>query len=240
CSSSFGTTPSGGCETQEEWGYAVHAHSFVGGAHLEVRVGNSVQYGIKIYGGGEQVAGDEADAYYTVPRYFKESPAPTSFIKSVKFTNIVWETYGSYNSPYMFMGLWDTVDHHWVQYTTHNSGNEQGFNDPAWAPEYTNLAPETHVKAAQVSLVDTESTGSGAYGQIRVGGASVQLGDNDAPETPIQSNLSLAWVNKTASPISFKATDTGLGVYALNASTEEVDGNGNPLHSWRVQNGCVG
>jgi tripartite motif-containing protein 71 len=238
CSSSFGTTPSGSCGQQEEWGYKILEHYWGGLPHLIVRT-YTAQPGIHIYAERQQEAGNNATAFYTVPRYFKESPAPTSFIKSVKFTNIVWETRGSYWSPYLFVGLWDTVDSHWVQSYSHNSGNEQGFNDPAWAPEFTNSAPETHVKAAQVSLMDTESTPD-SYAHVWVGGASVQLGDIEAPETPIQSSLSSAWVDKIASPIFFKDTDSGLGVYAVSADTQEVDAYKKPLHSWRVANGCVG
>jgi len=243
CSSSFGTTPPGDCAHQEEWGLSKIEKAWGGLWHLEAESGaNGVQHGVHVRARNQQEAGNYAKAFYSVPRYFKETPAPTSYIKSLKFSDVDWEALGTSLSPYLFMGIWDSSDSHWVSYFTHTGQVEHGIHDHAFVYEFINESaehmPDTHAKAAQISINATEATAN-SNAHVYVGAATVELGDSESPTGPVTGSQT-QWVNQTAPPLSFSATDTGLGVYAIKAITEEKAQDGSPLHTWKALNGCVG
>jgi sugar lactone lactonase YvrE len=243
CSSSFGTTPPGDCAHQEEWGYKVIEHPWGGLPHLGVRVGNSVEHGIRIYAEGQQEAGNNATVFYTVPRYFKETPAPTSFIKSLQLSEVTWQAQGQFASPSLFMGIWDSSIPSWVQYYTQSGQTGHGLNNTAFVYNFLDQFPseqklDKEAKAAEVSISATESTASSSA-SVKVGAATVELGDEAPPKAP-ETVPQTQWVNQSAPPIGFTAADYGLGVYSIKASTEEVGQDGSPLHTWKALNGCVG
>jgi streptogramin lyase len=246
CSNSFQQESFYSCNNREEWGYEVFTHYGLSPAHMQA--GNhefsvASAPGIAVKAELAQTAGDHADVLYTVPRYFTESPAPTSYIKSLKLSGMDWRAYGQYGSPSLFMGIWDSSNPHWVSSYTHTGQVEHGVHEPAFVYEFTNSdptthEPDTHAKAAEVTIRATEST-SQSNAEVYVGAATVELGDTESPSGPVTS-VQNQWGNQTASPLSFTASDTGLGVYAVSAATEEVDSKGKPLHTWTAKYGCIG
>lgn len=237
CSSSTGSEPGGSCNNREEWGYDVFVNNWGGLPHLRVDNGwGPAQPGIFVTAEQQQRAGDHAAVIYTVPRYFKESPPPTSYIKQLNVSNVTWQALGASASPYLFMGIWDYVNQGWIKYFSHTGQVEHGINDPAFVYEFKNEQPNKNGKVAQVGIWATEAS-AGSNARVYAGSASVELGDSDAPQAPAPSGQS-AWSDKAAVPVSFTASDTGLGVYAINVST----GPNNPAgaFTWKQKQGCVG
>jgi len=240
CSNSFQQESSYSCNKREEWGYEEVTH-WASPMHMQAsnhEFSIASPPGIAAKAQLEQAAGDHATVLYTVPRYFKESPAPTSYIKSLKLSDMDWKAYGQYASPYLFMGIWDSASPHWVSYYTHTGQVEHGVHEPVFVYEFNNSGPDTNAKAAEVSINATESTPQSSA-EVYVGAATVELGDNEAPGGPVTATQT-QWVNQNAPPLSFTASDTGLGVYTVSAATEEVDSTGKPLHTWTAKYGCVG
>jgi sugar lactone lactonase YvrE len=230
-----------GCNKGEEWSQEIFTHYGAPPYHMDA--GNheftiASAPGIAAKAQLEQTAGDHATVLYTVPRYFKESPAPTSYIEKLLLTNMDWDAFGKYPSPYLFMGIWDSAGSNWVSYYTHTGQTEHGVHESNFVYEFNNAAPNSNAKAAEVSINATENT-SASGSEIYVGAATVVLGDRDVPQAPVPT-AQTQWVNQSAPPLSFTATDTGLGVYAISANTEETDSTGKPLHIWKALNGCSG
>jgi sugar lactone lactonase YvrE len=239
CSNSFQQESFSSCNNREEWGYEVLEYPWGGAPHLTTGNGwGPAQPGIFVHAEGAQRSGDHASVIYTVPRYFKESPAPTSFIKSLKLSDVTWQALGQYASPYLFMGIWNPTSSSWVSYYSHTGQVEHGLNDPAFAYEFPNPGPNTNAKVASVGIFDTESTAS-SNATAYVGAATVELGDTGAPSGPIPTPQT-QWVNQSAPPLAFTASDTGLGVYAITAGTEQLNSAGQPVRSWKASNGCIG
>jgi streptogramin lyase len=245
CSNSFKEENPSSCNNREEWGYEVVEYPWGGLPHLKTANNwGPSQPGIYVHAEGQQRSGDHATVLYTVPRYFKESPAPTSYIKDLKLSDVTWQALGQYASPYLFMGIWDASKPGWVSYFSHTGQVEHGLNEPAFVYNFPNEIEgthgeiDTHAKAAEVGIYDTEAS-AGSNATAYVGAATVELGDTDAPSAPVPT-IQTKWVNQSAPPLAFTASDTGLGVYAITAATEEVDSQGHPLHSWKDLNGCVG
>jgi sugar lactone lactonase YvrE len=245
CSNSFKEENPSSCNNREEWGYETVEYPWGGLPHLKTANNwGPAQPGIYVHAEGQQRSGDHATVLYTVPRYFKESPAPTSYIKDVKLSDVTWQALGQYASPYLFMGLWDATKPGWVNYFSHTGQVEHGINEPAFVYDFSNQMPppakepDTHVKAAEVGIFDTEAS-AGSNATAYVGAATVELADTDAPTQPT-APIQTKWVNQTAPPLAFSASDSGLGVYAISASTEELNNSGQPLHTWKVLSGCVG
>ena len=237
CSSSTGYEPGGSCEKREEWGYDVLVYPWGGPLHL--RASNNwgpAQPGIFVTAEGQQRAGDHAAVIYTVPRYFKESPPPTSFIKKLNVSNVTWQALGASASPYLYMGIWDYVNQGWIQFFSHTGQVEHGINDPAHIYEFENGQPNKNGKVAQVGIWATAAS-AGSNSRVYAGSAAVELGDTDVPQTPVPSGQS-AWGDKAAVPVSFTASDSGLGVYAMNVSTGPNNPSG--AYTWKQKQGCVG
>ncbi|MGN6274862.1 MAG: hypothetical protein ACTHNP_02900 [Solirubrobacterales bacterium] len=245
CSNSFKEESSSSCNNREEWGYEVLEYPWGGLPHLSVGNGWSPsQPGIYVHAEGQQRAGDHATVLYTVPRYFKESPAPSSYIKDLKLSDVTWQALGQYPSPYLFMGLWDSRAKVWVSAAPHTGQAGHGLSNTSFVYDSPNeiagsngeIDPEA--KAAEVGIYDTEASAS-SNATAYVGAATVELGDRVAPSAPTNPPQT-KWVNQTAPPLAFTTSDTGLGVYAITAGTEELNSSGQPLHTWKALNGCVG
>ena len=240
CSSSTTWQPSEtSCSNREEWGYEVSSHY---ASHLEIRTFYE-DFGIVIEAREAQTLNDHATVVYTVPRYFKEAPHPTSFIKSLQLSNVKWQAQGPSPSPYLLMGIWDSQIPGWVQVATESGQIGHGFYNPSFVYNFAGKFPgateyDREAKVAAVSVNATETT-SASSARVNVGAASVELGDEGAPKPP-EAISQTQWVNQTAPPINFTTADYGLGVYAVTASTEEVNGEGKPLHTWKAARGCVG
>ncbi|HWC49103.1 MAG TPA: NHL repeat-containing protein [Solirubrobacterales bacterium] len=246
CSNSFQQESFYSCNNREEWGYEVFTHYGLSPAHMQA--GNhefsiASPPGIAIKAELAQTAGDHATVLYTVPRYFKDSTPPTSFIKSLKLTDVKWRAQGESASPYLFMGIWDSTIPGWVNYYTESGHTGHGLSNTEYLynfeDKFTGASVFDHeAKAAEVSVNATENTAQ-SNAEVYVGAATVELGDEGAPKPP-QPVPQTQWVNQSAPAIAFTATDYGLGAYSISASTEEVDSKGKPLHTWTARNGCVG
>jgi NHL repeat-containing protein len=237
CRNSFKEESSYSCNKREEWGYETLVYDWGGFPHLEARNSWGVYPGIFIHAQGQQRAGDHANVIYTVPRYFKETPVPTSYIKSLKLSDVTWTALGPSASPYLFMGIWNSSAPSWITYFSHTGQSGHGINEPAHVYEFSNPT-DVEGKTAEVGIFDTEATAS-SNASVYVGAAAVELGDQGPPKAPIPVPQT-KWVNQSASPLEFTSSDSGLGLYAMSAGTSEVNGAGAPLHSWKALNGCVG
>jgi tripartite motif-containing protein 71 len=234
------------CNNREEWGYETVTHYGLSPAHMEA--GNhefsvASPPGIAVKAQLAQTTGDHATVLYTVPRYFKESPAPTSFIKSLKLSGVSWRAMGQFASPHLFMGIWDPTIPSWVQYYTQSGQTGHGLNNTGFIYNFEAKFGgasqfDREAKAAEIRIDATEST-SGSSAEVYVGAATVELGDEGPPKPPVPVPRT-QWVHQSAPPITFTASDYGLGVYAVTASGEEVNGEGKPLYTWKANAGCIG
>ncbi|HSS41384.1 MAG TPA: NHL repeat-containing protein [Solirubrobacterales bacterium] len=245
CSNSIKAEQFNQCNNREEWGYDVVTTGSNGQTPLHMQVDNYDQYtpGITIKAHGSQNAGDHGTVLYTVPRYFKENPRPRSFIKSLKLTNVTWEANSPGASPYLFMGIWDSTIPGWVRAYQESSQTGHGNKNTAFIYNFEDKFTggteyDREAKAAQITVNATQTTGE-SLAKVYVGAATVELGDEEVPRAP-EPTPQTQWVNQSAPPIAFTAVDYGLGVYAVSASTEAVDAQGNPVKTWKAAGGCIG
>jgi hypothetical protein len=210
---------------------------------------NYGEKGLDVEAYGEHIAGDHSYWLYTVPRYFKdyENPKiherPTSYIAHMNLWDVVWRALSPYNSPYMYMGLWDSFANNWVAgYYSHESLAGHGLTDMSWQYQFANEnaqhEPDTHAKVANVGIYATE-TRPNSEAELYVGAATVELGDREAPKPPTAPPPT-SWVNQAPVSIAVAGEDTGLGVSSIRASTEQLDSSGKPLHTWIASYGCTG
>jgi streptogramin lyase len=242
CSDSFEAQVENHCNNREEWG--IYAGGF-GSGSMSLN-GQFWGYsslisqgtpGLFIKSHGTLNTGAEGAWIYTVPRYFTEleenGTQPTSFISHMTLSRLLWQAQSEHPSPYVFAGLWDTVHGGWASYYSHEGLVEHGLNDLGWHYEFPNPNANADVKAGMLSIQATESQPN-SNTDVYVGAATVELADKDAPGFGSISGPS-QWVDQSVQPIDFMASDSGLGVFALNASI------GSPTQSsWKTQYGCVG
>ncbi|MGC1853655.1 MAG: 6-bladed beta-propeller [Solirubrobacterales bacterium] len=243
CNSSFGTPTDSSCMTREEWGHLV---SYPAYPPADIRLRNQFlgsgpppkwTTGIFIESNGALRVGDAAGMIYTVPRYYtdqeKYGSMPTSFISRMTLWNLKWNALSASLSPYLLAGIWDSIKPGWVSYYTHEGLSGHGLTNMAYQYQFNNPQPNTDVKAGYVGIQGTE-TGPSQNTDVYVGSASIELADNGIPGIGSLSGPG-HWVNQTASPISFAASDSGLGVQSLTV-TDQVS----PPHSWKTSYGCIG
>jgi sugar lactone lactonase YvrE len=194
--------------------------------------------GLYVVANGSEKAGTQGSWNYTVPRYFSDYNAygtrPTSFISNMTLSNLVWRTWGSYPSPYLWSALWDP-NSGFVSFLSHEGGDGHSLTDMSWQYQFANPNANTNVKIAVVGVHATEAS-SGSGQRLYVGTATMELSEtaNDVPGFGSVSGPS-QWVDQTASPISFTASDSGLGIYAITVKDEQ-----SPQHSWKTSYGCTG
>lgn len=244
--------PSFSCTNREEWGYdwVENDGSLPFGVHVSNQAysaADPVPYGTtgivldsSRNSSGMLTAGDRGSTIYTVPRYFtdqtKYGSRPTSFISHMTLWNLDWNAWSSSMSPYLFAGIWDPFKPGWVSYYSHEGLSGHSVHDMSWKYQFNNSAPNTNAKVGYVSIQAT-STGPSQNTEAYVGSASLELNDKDIPGFGSIAGPS-QWVNQTALPISFTASDSGLGMYAFTV-TEGVETEGN-FHSWKTLHGCKG
>jgi streptogramin lyase len=255
CNSSHEPTTWNPCNRREEWGYeheekapvnvAIY-NQFWGTAPLYVPQGTP---GIYIRTSGDMTAGDRGATIYTVPRFFKDlddfEEAPKSYIASMTLSKLLWQAYSSGPSPYLFAGLWDSTKPGWTSYYSHQGGVEHGLNNMAWPYKFGNdtdpgpgVEPNKNVKVGAVQIQATE-TRSQSNTSVYVGAAAVELGDQEVPQSPVPGGVT-PWSHQTLVPIGFTAQDKGLGVFAIEASTQYPGANGKPSGSWKASRNCKG
>lgn len=180
--------------------------------------------------------GDHAAWIYTVPRYFTDSPKPTSFISHMTLSGLTWWANSTQMSPYLKAGLWDIAKKEWVSLLSHEGLKEHSLTDTGFVYNFNNASANTEVKVGSIGLWAMESVNTYDPASIRATVATVELAEaeKDVPGfAPVGGPT--GWVNQTASPFDFSVTDTGLGVYAVTISGE---GKGAP--SWKTKYGCTG
>jgi DNA-binding beta-propeller fold protein YncE len=240
CNSSTKTTESNNCMQGEEWRYK-YGNPFTmgrfrlenqnfGGAWRPVPLGTP---GIFIESSGALTAGERGAMDYTVPRYFTDQEQygtlPSSYISSMTLSRLDWNAHSSTMSPYMSAGIWDINNAGWIQYYTHEGLNGHGLTDMNFQYTFNNPG-NSGGKLAAVTVNATQSTASGNT-ELYVGYASIQLADTIAPSAgPVTAPTQ--WVNGTATPIAYAASDSGLGAHSLAASLTP--------NSWKTLRGCTG
>jgi tripartite motif-containing protein 71 len=250
CNSSFTTSSTSfSCNTNEEWSYE-HIENDgtlpLGIETLNRSYSMSVPVpqgtpGIFIRSSGNLIAGDKGSINYTVPRYFtdyeKYGSAPTSFISKMRLWNLDWNAFSSYSSPYVVAGLWDSLNGSSVSYFSHEGRIGHGLSDMSWEYVFPNSNQNTNVKIGYVSVQATE-TKPNQNTDLYVGSASIELADNRAPGIGQVGGPSI-WIDQTALPLSFTASDSGLGIHTVTATVPGAVG-GQSLASWKTIHGCIG
>ncbi|HEU4678690.1 MAG TPA: NHL repeat-containing protein, partial [Terrimicrobiaceae bacterium] len=172
--------------------------------------------------------GSQANWNYYVPRYFSdfENPAvaerPTTFIRNMTLSQVYFlieEGAPVHAHPYMLVGLWDGNKGQFASLGTRDGtqGQYNGVNIPLPNPgEYTN------VKNGGIALATSEST---TYPrQAFVGGAWVELSDNDSPASEEVGSVP-EWLSTNAgAPIIYKFTDPGIGVHNVRLEYTRATG----------------
>jgi streptogramin lyase len=250
CNSSYKEETSSSCNDHEEWSYEVLNPGGVSPPPIQVYRENLSIWvpvpqgtpGIFIRSSGTATVGSKGSINYTVPRFFADQSyygvRPTSFISKMRLWNVDWNALSSHLSPYLVMGLWDVAHGSPVSYYSHEGLTGHSLSDMSWEYIFPNPTENTGAKVAYVNIQATE-TQPNQNADLYVGAASLQLGDKDVPQELI-APAQLKWVNESAPPLQFTAVDSGLGVFAISASTEELGTNGQPLYTWKAANGCIG
>lgn len=193
---------------------------------------------------GSVTPGSQVNFNYHVPRYFSDlqNPAiaepPASYIRSITFDRVRWwienESAPYANDPFFVLGLYDRVNNWWVSYGVH-TGSEGKYLNPMGPFPYQNPNENTNVKWGGATLATSESVSRARH--LLIGQAAVEVTDNNDPGVA-WANGPAKWQNNTATePITWKATDTGLGVYAVVASMHKSNGE---LVQAQQNVGCFG
>lgn len=174
---------------------------------------------------GAVAFGSQANWNYFVPRYFTDYQSleerPTSFIRSMTFSQVYYileESAPIHGSPSLVVGLWDGKIGKWQWEASHN-GTQGAYNGVSFS--MTNPAEIVDVKNGGIALMAYETTSYPR--QAFVGQATVEVADNDLPNYGYHLNPD-GWMNAVPLPITYAATDKGLGVYALSVTQPNAAG----------------
>jgi sugar lactone lactonase YvrE len=242
CNSSHEFIASNSCNNREEWGYEHIENNSPPLIRLDNRAYGSFPPvpqgtpGLFIETNGSLSAGDRGTMNYTVPRFFSDQEKygvmPTSFIQAIKLSNLDWNAFSGSLSPYMSAGIWDTINGGWISYYTHEGLTGHGLTDMNFQYHFANPG-NSNGKVAAVTVNATESKPN-QNTELYVGNASIELADNITPTAGPISGPS-EWVDQTAAPITFTASDSGLGAQSLVLTDQAV-----PPHVWKTSRGCIG
>jgi hypothetical protein len=165
---------------------------------------------------GAVPAGTQTNWNYYVPRYWQETPKPTSYITAMWLSDLVFLTNNNYEAnPYFVQGLWDGTTEWWRSEQT-MSGTSGERTDYSIVYSFYNESPlDEHVKAAGISLVTLEGEASAKYRTAYVGMATIALGDHEAPKWATAGET--PWVNAGPASLPFRVADSGLGVQRVKA-----------------------
>ena len=180
--------------------------------------------------------GEHAAWIYTVPRYFKDSEKPTSFISNFTLTGLTQWANSPYHDPYLEAGIWDVYKGEWGSPIIYHEGlAEHSLNDANWEYKMPNSNGNVNDKIASVGLWATQDTPNGP-GNVKVTSAIVELAEPTDPTKNKPTWGSIyppeVWMNQSALPVEFSVVDTGLGVQTL------LTGNG--TENWTTSYGCIG
>lgn len=173
---------------------------------------------------GAVPAGSQANWNYYVPRYWQETPKPTSYITAMWLSDTVFFNNNNYEAnPYFVQGLWDGTQEWWRSEQTFSGVSGERPNYELVYPFYNESPLDEHVKAAGIALIALEAEASAKYRTGYVGMATIALGDHDAPKW-VGPGESSSWTNAGPASLHFKVGDSGLGVQRVTA--KEVTGTG--------------
>jgi hypothetical protein len=209
-----------------------------------------VQYndsGLYVFGGGsgskiEPIpSGVRAAWIYAVPRYFSDKEhygsAPETYISHLTLSRLLFHAFGvpPIHSPYMELGI-ITPGGTWLSNTSMESSYGHDLEDMSHLYEFGN-ASNPEGKIASAGLWSFEPVPNNGDAGLFVGAATVELSEPAGSVPKFGSPLAgpTQWVNQEARPITFTASDSGLGVYAVTVSDEQAT-----PHSWKTAYGCVG
>jgi len=176
-------------------------------------------------GSGSVAPGSLSNWTYQVPRWSSDwaqyNAAPTSFVSSMTLQGLgVWTGADHNASPYMVTGIWDAVNGQWPS-SLWRGGNEGDLTNFGTTYNYPGNNDQ-NAKQAAVVIYSPETHSLSAYRQIYVGDATINLGDTGAPSFASISSPT-QWVNnQPTAPIGFTVSDSGLGVYSLEASSDSI------------------
>jgi sugar lactone lactonase YvrE len=204
--------------------------------------------GLNIYSyAGTVQSGAQANWNYHVPRYYSDfntyGTRPSSFITSMSLTNMNWwlenESPPYKDNPYVIAGIWDEANNWFVNYAVRKGSQGQFFNA---STTLSNPNENVGVKEGGVAL-HAEADAQSRNRHLWVGQATVEVSDKDFPKFASGSGPG-KWINgitvdntNLAEPISFEASDLGLGVYAVLAKAPKLGGGAN---QWEQTPGCPG
>jgi 6-bladed beta-propeller/NHL repeat len=180
----------------------------------------------------------QASWNYYVPRYFTDYAAleerPTSFIRNMTLSQVYFikdQPFAAMVNPHMTAGLWDSNKETFSSVATNNGVQVPWTNATIYLK---NDGEYTTVKNGGTSLTTYESISYPRQGYV--GQAVVELGDKDLPSWASLFGPG-GWVNGTASPLSYEAADSGLGVFSMQVKAPRASG-GSALFT--TSNQCVG
>ncbi|HEX6153711.1 MAG TPA: hypothetical protein VFZ19_09345, partial [Solirubrobacterales bacterium] len=190
-------------------------------------------------GSGTVTSGSHVAWKYVVPRFYSDQDQygtiPQTYISKMKLWNLTHMAYGKRASPYMQLGLM-RPNGTWASLLTHTSLSGHHLTDLNYKYEFTG---DQESKLGSVGLWAQENYLPSEVGAtVFVQAAQVELTEpaGNVPKfgTPLAGPS--GWVDSTAKPIEFVASDNGLGVYAVNVAP---DYPGSPPSS-KTQHGCTG
>lgn len=211
--------------------------------------------GLQIASGNTAInPGAQARWDYRVPRWGKDINSegkpvqPTSFINRVIYSKLYFDVQAYANNPmwsdpFFAFYIWDesyggfvSIGHRW--------GHEGNLTNMSYEYNlYNTSPPNENVNAKQTSLELVSHQTKSQYRQLYVGLAGVELSDKDFPSiAPVTGPEE--WLHNTTEPISFTATDTGLGLREISVTQPSTSGGVKsfitPYKDSNVPNGCSG
>ncbi len=193
--------------------------------------------GIKMWSGlGAITPGYQANWNYYVPRFFSDfadplvKARPTSYIKQMTMSDLIFNFNGTQPHPFVMMGLWSENKGQWVSVATRD-GTQGPLTNPNSQYVFVNPNEVTDAKNGGIALATVESTLADIR-TVSVGMATVEISDKDSPAFGSLGSVS-GWANEQPiAPISYKVSDPGLGVYQLQLEQPQATGgNGQVITS---------
>lgn len=166
----------------------------------------------------------ESDVHWvrSVPRYGKEEgKEPTSFIAGLTLSGVYVKGSSGPSSPYAYAGIWDTALNTWAGKAPSQALWAREGNAPniiGGTISFTNGNDRQAQIAIGPGMHTNENASVGGPREMILGGATVEIGDEELPEV-IKPSSSAIWSNQTAqTPIEATITDRDLGAKSAEFS----------------------
>jgi hypothetical protein len=165
-------------------------------------------------------ANSEVDWSLYVPRYFSDisnyGTPPQSFVQSMILQELgFWSPKEKSVYPALSTGLWDEIGQKYTSQLIH-TGAESNLGNMSTTYSFNYGGDENAKRAIAAYVYSTEAhTMKQQNREIYVGSATIYLGDSGAPSFGTPTPSIEGWVNTQATPISFTASDAGLGMKSM-------------------------